>query len=120
MKKMISSVTHLEIVLSPTYQLKRLAYPFKKAATETTEEKEENDGNSDLFQWTSLIHYPLPKGCLVDKRSAKVMIWNPEKKAWDDENITETDYDAEINRVKFRSIFFSPTALVQVGVSFIS
>ena len=105
--------------MSPNYQLKRLAYPFKKPATETTEEKEENDGNSDLFQWTSLIHYPLPKGCLVDTKSAKVMTWNAERKAWDDENITETDYDAETNRVKFRSTHFSPTALVQVGSIFL-
>ncbi len=57
-------------------------------------EEKEGEAATDLFQWTSLIHYPLPEGCVVDKRSAKVMTWNATKKAWDDDNITDTDYDA--------------------------
>jgi hypothetical protein len=68
-----------------------VAYPFQKASTEQGEEKE--DANSDLFSWTTLVHYPLLKGCVVDKRSAKVMRWNYDKNCWDDENITDTDYD---------------------------
>ena len=82
--------------MSPTNQLKRVDYPFKKASLDPGEDKEEAAAPTDLFQWTSLIHYPLPKGCIVDKRSAKVMTWNAAKKAWDDENITDTDYDAGV------------------------
>ena len=63
------------------------------------------------------INYNLPPGCLVDKKSAKVMMWNSLKKCWDDDNITETDYDTETGKVRFRSLHFAPTALVQVTLS---
>ena len=69
-----------------------MTYPFPKPKSDPGEEKE--DANSDIFSWTTLVHYPLLKGCVVDKRSAKVMRWNYEKNCWDDENITDTDYDS--------------------------
>lgn len=67
-----------------------------------------------MFTWTMAINYNLPSGAIVDKRSAKAMSWNYEKKRWDDENITETDYDPETGKVRFRSLHFAPTALLQV------
>lgn len=79
---------------------------------ESNEEKGE-EPLSDMFQWTMAINYNLPPGTNVDKRSAKVMTWSAEKKRWDDENVTETDYDPETGKIKFRSLHFAPTALVQ-------
>ncbi len=67
-----------------------------------------------MFSWTMAINYNLPKGSIVNQKSAKVMTWNSVKKIWDDENITETDFDPETGKVRFRSLHFAPTALVQV------
>ena len=86
-------------ILSTEYGLKRLPYPFKKISMDPGEEENKTEESTsttgqDIFSWTSLIHFHLPRHCVVDKRSAKVMFWNSELKTWDDENITETDYDA--------------------------
>ena len=79
--------------MSPDYQLKKLAYPFPKTSLDEPNE-EKTDAASDVFNSSTLINYKLPSNCFVDARSAKIMYWNQSAQKWDDENITDTDYDA--------------------------
>nr|KAJ3420075.1 hypothetical protein HK105_006145 [Polyrhizophydium stewartii] len=100
-------------ILSPSGELKRLDYPFKKAAAEVAEE--ENENSNDAHMWSTLISFPIPSHIFLDSDSVKVMYWNAEQKMWDDEGITDDDIDLEAGRVKCRTSHFGPTAVVQVN-----
>ncbi|KAJ8325166.1 hypothetical protein O5D80_006120 [Batrachochytrium dendrobatidis] len=98
-------------ILSPDGNLKKLEYPFKKAAAEITEE--DAQAANDAQMWSTLISFPIPSNVNLDRNSVKVMFWNAEYKMWDDEGITDDDIDLEAGIVKCRTTHFCPTAVVQ-------
>ncbi|KAJ3332244.1 hypothetical protein HDU76_000835 [Blyttiomyces sp. JEL0837] len=98
-------------ILSPTGKLKDITYPFKKTVTEAAEE--EKEGVADVNIWPAQVCYEIFPQCFIHKESAKVMYWDESLKSWSEENIGDVEINIEMGQVKFRTIHFRPTALVQ-------
>ncbi|KAI9209837.1 uncharacterized protein BJ171DRAFT_485169, partial [Polychytrium aggregatum] len=98
-------------ILSSEGSLYRCVYPFKKPIVEG--EKEEDASAADLTIWPMHVTYELYPGMFLNTATAKVMAWNPDTELWDDDNITDVEIDIDLGQVKFRTLHFRPTALIQ-------
>ncbi|KAI8812586.1 hypothetical protein BJ742DRAFT_792944 [Cladochytrium replicatum] len=95
-------------LLSPTGQLKKLSYPFKKLEAEAAEEEAE----SPTSAWPTQVIFTLPRGLRIGQR-ATVCYWAEDFKCWANDEIRDIEIDPDNGIVKFRSIHFKPTAVVQ-------
>ncbi|RKO87557.1 hypothetical protein BDK51DRAFT_27374, partial [Blyttiomyces helicus] len=98
-------------VLSATGRLKRLGYPFKKPVTENADEGHE--AAMDASAWPMIVSYSIMPGSFVRQDLSTVRWWNVEQKIWDSEGISDVEINSDTGRVKFRTIHFAPTAVVQ-------
>ncbi|KAJ3086489.1 Protein casc1 [Quaeritorhiza haematococci] len=105
-------------VLSPDGQLKRITYPFKKPVAE-----EEQETAADPTVWPTVVTFKIPPGIFIDKASATIMYYDEETKSWETDNIADVEIRTDSWQVKFQTIHFKPTALVQkmshVGLNFV-
>ncbi|KAG5463404.1 MAG: hypothetical protein BJ554DRAFT_7855, partial [Olpidium bornovanus] len=116
-------------VLTPTSHLKRIEYPFPRQATDPAEE--DTDDATWAAQWPTQITHALPKGVFLHPDSVTVKYWSAENKRWQDDGVedniatprqshqlTSTSPGApEHNQVRFRTIHFKPSAVVQDAFS---
>ncbi|KAJ3039947.1 Protein casc1 [Rhizophlyctis rosea] len=105
-------------LLTTNGTLRRLSYPFKKPASpdHTSEEDpdaENSSGGTDATAWPLQLTYVAVPGAFVRKEAATVKWWNEETKGWDGEGVEGVEVDEETGTVKFKTIHFAPTALVQ-------
>ncbi|KAJ2995479.1 hypothetical protein HDV02_000764 [Globomyces sp. JEL0801] len=98
--------------------IKKLEYPFK-SAKEITDDGQE--GIIDMSLWSTQISFAIQPNCYIDA-SAQIMYWDSELGSWSHEGIREEEFDAgikfyvkrlESGRIRFRSLKFAPTAIVQ-------
>jgi hypothetical protein len=109
---------NVTLVTSPSGLLKRVSYPFKRTGTfiitlaaEVTEE-EKNGENNDAV-WPTTCSFHITPNCFIQP-TAQVMWWDSEESRWRRDGISDDEIIAETGRVKFRTIHFAPTCLVQV------
>ena len=93
------------IVLSNDGIVKKVNYEI--APPEDTEIIDENMNSSLQAQWSIEVSYYIPPECKV-LDTATVMHWNPEKKIWDSEGITDVSINIgiiiKINIIKFKNL----------------
>ncbi|KAI8998410.1 hypothetical protein BC832DRAFT_234279 [Gaertneriomyces semiglobifer] len=103
-------------IFSRDGKLKRLQYPFKKPVTEEEEEpaNEEETETADVTSiWPMSVTYELDSGCVLQQDTVSVRWWNEEQTTWDDDGISDVEVDLASGLVKFKTIHFSPTAVIQ-------
>lgn len=98
-------------VLSAEGKLKRIPYPFKKQVVDPAEQ--ELDDPTSMTQWPAQITYALPRGVFLHPESVTVKYWDAGTQVWDDDGITDVEFDYEKNQVRFRTIHFKECAIVQ-------
>jgi hypothetical protein len=91
--------------------LKKLAYPFKQTAAEVTE-VEKNGDNIDTVWHTTCSFHNTPNSFVLP--SAEVMWWDNSESKWRRDGISDDEICNETGKIKFRTIHFAPTCLVQV------
>ncbi|KAJ3181987.1 Protein casc1 [Geranomyces variabilis] len=101
-----------------------IAYPFKKPPAEDEDEALPDEdggggggsgggGPDDGSVWSMHVAFPIEPGCLLHEGAATVRWWNAAEKIWDDEGVSDVEISKEACSIKFKSIHFAPTALVQ-------
>ncbi|TPX57393.1 hypothetical protein PhCBS80983_g03887 [Powellomyces hirtus] len=110
-------------MLAKEGKITTLPYPFKKETTEDDEDAKaaEEDAEEPLTPttaaasdiWPMLVSFQVDAGCLLHQESATIRWWNEATNVWDEEGISDIEIDKETSIVKFRTIHFAPTAMVQ-------
>ncbi|KAJ3148431.1 Protein casc1 [Geranomyces variabilis] len=102
-----------------------IAYPFKKPPAEDEDETlpvEDGSGGGgggggggpeDGSVWSMQVSFPIEPGCLLHEGAATVRWWNAAENFWDDEGVSDVEINKEACTIRFKSIHFAPTALVQ-------
>jgi hypothetical protein len=103
--------------MNPTFALKRLDYPFKKESTEETkvppaENQEETRDNLNTQQLN--IKFCLPSDSMITRDTCKVMYYDENTKSWSANDISAVEIDEGTREVKFTTLHFRPTALIQL------
>lgn len=97
--------------MSPSGLLKRLAYPFKQTAQEISDGEKNNENNESVWPTNCTFHIN-PNSFI--QPSAQVMWWDHEESTWRRDGISDDEINLETGKIKFRTIHFAPTSLVQV------
>ncbi|KAJ3150288.1 Protein casc1 [Geranomyces michiganensis] len=101
-----------------------IPYPFKKPPADEDEALPEEDGGGggggggsggpeDGSVWSMQVSFPIEPGCLLHEGATTVRWWNAAEKIWDDEGVSDVEINKETCSIKFKTIHFAPTALVQ-------
>jgi len=109
-QKIESNQWMLQPVLSNDGIVKRVNYEI--APPEDTEIIDENMNSSLQAQWSIEVSYFIPPECKI-LDTATIMQWDPEKKNWDNDGVTDVVINIESGQIKFKTINFKLTALVQ-------
>ncbi|KAI8822900.1 uncharacterized protein EV422DRAFT_383551 [Fimicolochytrium jonesii] len=130
MPKVVDAWT-IRPMVSKDGKIKRITYPFKKEATEEDEDLAEKpdtapagddsqsgaDGPgpavSDSSLWPTTVTFQLEPGCLLHNGVATVRWWNSKMEWWDEDGIADVEIDPASGLVRFKTIHFAPTAVVQ-------
>lgn len=106
-----TSTIIINTVTSPSGHLKNVQYPFSKTSAEVTEE--EKNMVSDDQVWPTYCTFHITPNSFV-QANAKVMWWDKNDFKWRRDGISEDEISIETGKIKFRTIHFAPTCLVQV------
>ncbi|KAJ3314544.1 Protein casc1 [Boothiomyces sp. JEL0838] len=99
----------LIVVLTQDGTFKRIPYPSKR---DTEVVGDEENQNTDLAVWATQVTFTIMPHCFIDN-SATVMFFDPELKQWSTDGIKDVEYDQQSGRIRFRTMKFLDTALVQ-------
>ncbi|KAJ3260143.1 hypothetical protein HK103_001219 [Boothiomyces macroporosus] len=99
----------LRPVLTQDGTFKRIPYPSKR---DTEVVGDEENQNTDLAVWATQVTFTIMPHCFIDN-SATVMFFDPELKQWSTDGIKDVEYDQQSGRIRFRTMKFLDTALVQ-------
>ena len=102
----------MRTIASPSGAIRHVDYPFAKISAEAADE-EGNNVQDDTI-WPTTVSFQIPPGCSIHQESAQIMWWDASQGNWRKEGITDDEIDGESGKIKFRTIHFAPTALVQV------
>jgi hypothetical protein len=109
-QKIESNQWMLQPVLSNDGIIKRVNYEI--IPPEDTEIIDEDMNSSLQAQWSIEVSYYIPPECKI-LDTATVMQWDPEKKVWDNDGVSDVAINIESGLVKFKTINFKLAALVQ-------
>ncbi|KAJ3275655.1 Protein casc1 [Terramyces sp. JEL0728] len=96
-------------VLTQDGSFKRIPYPTKADKEVAGDEESQT---TDLAVWATQVTFTIMPHCFIDS-SATVMFFDPELKQWSSDGIKDVEYDQQSGRVRFRTMRFLDTALVQ-------
>ncbi|KAJ3324256.1 Protein casc1 [Boothiomyces sp. JEL0866] len=99
----------LRPVLTQDGSFKRIPYPTKRDAEIAGDEENQT---TDLAVWATQVTFTIMPYCFIDN-SATVMFFDPELKQWSTDGIKDVEYDSQSGRIRFRTMRFLDTALVQ-------